>query len=204
MISWMAARCDPAHYGRLVLFQFPKQRLIYGPRQIEARIDQDPAISQLITLWSQAGSRVVRGNLLVIPVANSLLYVEPLYLQAETSQLPELKRVIVAYESRIAMEPTLDAALRRVFAPKREAPRAEVVVAPTEAAPPGAAEGAAPEAEEAAAQLGPAERAHGVYLEAQERLRAGDWAGYGASVEELGRLLEELAGASEQQRNPVE
>ena len=115
MISWLAARCDPEHYGRLVLYQFPKQRLIYGPSQIEARIDQTPEISEQMTLWSQAGSRVIRGNLLVIPVEDSLMYVEAVYLQAESSQLPELKRVIVSYENRIAMEPTLDAALQKVF-----------------------------------------------------------------------------------------
>jgi uncharacterized membrane protein (UPF0182 family) len=116
MISWLAARCDPENYGRLVLYQFPKQRLIYGPSQIEARIDQTPEISEQITLWSQAGSRVIRGNLLVIPVEDSLMYVEAVYLQAESSQLPELKRVIVSYENTIAMEPTLDQALQKVFA----------------------------------------------------------------------------------------
>jgi uncharacterized membrane protein (UPF0182 family) len=116
MISWLAARCDPENYGRLVLYQFPKQRLIYGPSQIEARIDQTPEISEQMTLWSQAGSRVIRGNLLVIPVEDALMYVEAIYLQAESSQLPELKRVIVSYESTIAMEPTLDEALRKVFA----------------------------------------------------------------------------------------
>ncbi len=97
MIAWMAARCDPAHYGDLVLYQFPKQKLIYGPRQIESRIDQDPDISEMMTLWGQGGSEVLRGNLLVIPLADSLLYVEPLYLQAASSELPELKRVVVSY-----------------------------------------------------------------------------------------------------------
>ena len=115
MISWLAARCDPENYGRLVLYQFPKQRLIYGPSQIEARIDQTPEISEQMTLWSQAGSRVIRGNLLVIPVEDSLMYVEAVYLQAESSQLPELKRVIVSYENTIAMEPTLTGALQKVF-----------------------------------------------------------------------------------------
>ncbi|RME25079.1 MAG: UPF0182 family protein, partial [Deltaproteobacteria bacterium] len=115
MISWLAARCDPEHYGRLILYQFPKHKLIYGPRQIESRIDQDPVISQQITLWSQSGSRVVRGNLLVIPIGDSLLYVEPLYLQAESSQLPELKRVIVSFDNHIAMEETLAEALEAIF-----------------------------------------------------------------------------------------
>ena len=115
MISWMAARSDPPHNGELLLYQFPKQKLIFGPRQIESRIDQDPEISEQITLWSQSGSRVVRGNLLVIPIRDSRMYVEPLYLQAESSQLPELKRVLVSYEKRIAMRETLDEALLAVF-----------------------------------------------------------------------------------------
>ena len=115
MISWLAARSDGDEYGNLVLYQFPKQKLIYGPRQIESRIDQDPEISKQITLWSQSGSAVVRGNYFVIPIEDSLMYVEPLYLQAESSQMPELKRVIVAYENRIVMEEDLATALAKVF-----------------------------------------------------------------------------------------
>ncbi len=115
MIAWMAARSDGEAYGKLVMYQFPKQKLIYGPRQIEARIDQTPEISEQLTLWSQAGSSVLRGNLLVIPIEDSLMYVEPVYLQANKGQLPELKRVIVAYENRIAMERTLEEALASVF-----------------------------------------------------------------------------------------
>jgi len=115
MIAWLCARCDYDRFGDLVVFNFPKQRLIYGPMQIEARIDQDSEISKELTLWEQRGSRVIRGNLLVIPIDDSLLYVEPLYLSAETQPLPQLKRVIVAYGGEIAMRPTLDAALRAVF-----------------------------------------------------------------------------------------
>lgn len=115
MIAWMCARCDYDRFGGLVVFNFPKQRLIYGPMQIEARIDQDSEISKELTLWEQRGSRVIRGNLLVIPIDDSLLYVEPLYLSAETQPLPQLKRVIVAYGEKVVMRPTLDAALRTVF-----------------------------------------------------------------------------------------
>src|SRR3989475_2246028 len=113
--AWLAARSDPPHYGKLVVYNFPKQKLIYGPRQIEARIDQDSFISQQLSLWNQRGSQVIRGNLLVVPIERSLVYVQPLYIAAEQGQLPELKRVIVGSGDRIAMEETLDGALARVF-----------------------------------------------------------------------------------------
>ena len=115
MIAWLAARSDGPDYGRLVAFLFPKQRLVFGPRQIGARIDQDAVISQQLTLWSQRGSTVIRGSLLAIPVEESLLYVQPLYLAAEKGSIPELKRVIVAYGNQIAMGETLDAALQAIF-----------------------------------------------------------------------------------------
>jgi uncharacterized protein len=127
--AWLAARSDPPHYGKLVVYNFPKQKLIYGPRQIEARIDQDSFISQQLSLWNQRGSQVIRGNLLVIPIERSLLYVEPLYIAAEKGQLPELKRVIVGFGDRIAMEETLDGAIARVFG--GPAPRAGADVAPS-------------------------------------------------------------------------
>ena len=113
--AWLAARSDPPHYGKLVVYNFPKQKLIYGPRQIEARIDQDSFISQQLSLWNQRGSQVIRGSLLVIPIERSLIYVQPLYIAAEKGQLPELKRVIVGFGDRIAMEETLDGAIARVF-----------------------------------------------------------------------------------------
>ena len=113
--AWLAARSDPPHYGKLVVYNFPKRKLIYGPRQIEARIDQDSFISQQLTLWNQRGSQVIRGNLLVIPIERSLVYVQPLYIAAEKGQLPELKRVIVGSGDRIAMDETLDGAIARVF-----------------------------------------------------------------------------------------
>ncbi len=131
MIAWLAARSDGEQYGKLLAFQFSKQELIYGPRQIEARIDQDPVISQQITLWSQRGSQVYRGNVLVIPINSSILYVEPLYLQAEQSRLPELRRVIVAYEDQIVMSPTLEESLRLVFG------TAETTATPASLTPPG-------------------------------------------------------------------
>lgn len=120
MIAWLAARSDGEYYGSQLLYTFPKQELVFGPEQIEARINQDPVISQQISLWNREGSRAVQGNLLVIPIEQSLLYVEPLYLEAEQNQLPTLVRVIVAFANKIAMAPTLDEALRAIFDPDAE------------------------------------------------------------------------------------
>ncbi len=115
MIAWMAARCDYPHYGELIVYKLPKERLILGPIQVEALIDQDTVISQQLSLWDQRGSRVVRGNLLVIPIEQSLIYVEPVFLIAERTDIPQLKRVIVSDGERLAMEPTLADALQQVF-----------------------------------------------------------------------------------------
>ncbi len=115
MIAWMCARCDAPNYGELVVYTLPKDKLIYGPMQIEARINQKPEISAELTLWSQKGSQVIKGNQLVIPIQNSFIYVEPVYLQSEQGQIPELKRVIVAFKEKIEMKETLDEALQAVF-----------------------------------------------------------------------------------------
>ncbi len=116
LIGWMAARSDVPNYGKVKVFQFSKQLLTYGPMQIEARIDQDPEISQLITLWSQSGSAVLRGNTLVIPIEDSIIYVEPLYLEAtERGTLPQLQRVIVAYGDQLTMKETLEEAIDEIF-----------------------------------------------------------------------------------------
>ena len=175
MIAWMHVQCDGDDYGHLGVFKFPKQTLVYGPMQIEARINQDPFISQQITLWDQRGSNVIRGNLLVIPLNHNLLYVAPLYLQAVNARIPELTRVIVAYSDRIAMAPTLDEALRQVLA----------------AAPP-----TTPGEERAWEELVRSAQEH--YRRAQDCLKAGDWACYGmemkaleGDLQELGRLAEE-------------
>ncbi len=115
MIAWMCARCDAPNYGDLIVYTLPKDKLIYGPMQIEARVNQKPDISAELTLWSQKGSQVIKGNQLVIPIKNSFIYVEPVYLQSEQGQIPELKRVIVAFEEKIEMRETLDEALQAVF-----------------------------------------------------------------------------------------
>ena len=150
MIAWLAARCDPPDYGKVVVYEFPKDKLVFGPFQIEARIQQNTEISQQISLWNQMGSRVIRGHLLVVPIENSILYVSPLYLRAATGQLPELKRVIAAYGDRVVMEETLGGgtgravqghappparpaeALRRRRRPRRRAPARRL---PTTSAP---------------------------------------------------------------------
>ncbi len=183
LIAWMAARCDGEHYGELVVYKFPKQELVYGPLQIEARIDQDPTISAQLSLWNQRGSRVIRGNLLVIPLGDSLVYFEPLYLQAEASQLPELKRVIVAFGEKVAMEETLDEALQAVFGGGPAIAR-EGEPLTTEGGEGGAVS-------PALADLIRAARQH--YDAAQEALRQGDWATYGQELEALKEVLNEMA-----------
>jgi uncharacterized protein len=173
MIAWLAARCDPPHYGKLIAYAFPKDRLVYGPFQIEARINQDTNISQALSLWNQLGSRVIRGSLLVIPIENSLLYVSPLYLRAESGQLPELKRVIAAYDDRVVMEETLGEALAALFK-----------------APELAGSGAVPRLP---AGTDRTRDALGHYNRAMGALKEGDWAGFGA---ELDKLRSTLEGAS--------
>ncbi|MEM8503132.1 MAG: UPF0182 family protein [Cyanobacteria bacterium P01_D01_bin.1] len=121
LVAWLAARSDGEQYGKQLLYQFPKQELVFGPEQIEARINQEPSISQRISLWNTQGSRANQGNLLVIPIEQSLLYVEPLYLEAEQNRLPILARVIVAYKNRIAMAQTLDQGLQAIFGDEESA-----------------------------------------------------------------------------------
>ncbi len=181
LASWMVARNDGAHYGQLVLYRFPKQSLVYGPTQIVNRINQDTDISGQITLWDQRGSQVIRGNLLVIPIEESLIYVQPLYLRAEGGRIPEMKRVVVAYQNRVVMEETLEAGLARLFG-------GAVEPGPAAVASPGATRpGAGP-----AADL--ARRAAEVYQHAVEAQRSGDWARYGEELVRLGELLRQLQG----------
>src|SRR3989442_7373157 len=115
MAAWLAARSDAPHYGKLIVYLFAKQKLIYGPRQVDARIDQDSAISQQLPLWSQPGSQAIRGSLLAIPIEDALLNVQPLYLSASEGALPELRRVIVAYGNQLRMDTNLEAALEGIF-----------------------------------------------------------------------------------------
>jgi uncharacterized membrane protein (UPF0182 family) len=169
LAAWLAARSDPPNYGKLVVYNFPKQKLIYGPRQMEARIDQDSFISQQLSLWNQRGSQVIRGNLLVIPIERSLVYVEPLYIAAEKGQLPELKRVIVGFGDRIAMEETLEGAMARVFG--------------GQSLPAAAAAAPGPPAGSEASVKALLDSAAAAYARASEELRR------------LGELLQQLRGA---------
>ena len=177
MSAWMAARCDAPNYGKVIVYKFPKQKLVYGPRQIEARIDQDTVISQQLSLWHQRGSNVIRGSLLAIPIEKSILYVESLYLAAENGQLPELKRVIVAYGNNIAMEETLDLSLQKIFGGgpmKDREPRAEVKKP--------AAGGEMSDRQTALEALG-----H--FRKAQEFLRQGNWGAFGEELKKTGEIL---------------
>jgi len=134
LIAWIAGRSDGGNYGKLLLYLFPKQRLVYGPEQIEALINQDPVISEQISLWNRQGSKAIQGNLLVIPIEQSLLYVEPLYLEAERNSLPTLIRVIAVYENRIVMAENLDLALKALF--QQQSTNKPAIVRPVEGTEP--------------------------------------------------------------------
>lgn len=198
MIAWMAARNDPENYGQLVMYELPKQELVFGPMQIESRINQDSFISQQFALWDQGGSNVLRGNLLVIPLGNSFLYVEPIYLQAATSALPELKRVIVATDTRIAMDLTLDRALTALLAskPGEVTPELEGLETAEEPAtdPTDPTITTVPTAplDASVEELIASANAH--FEAAQAAQQSGDWATYGAELQaleaDLARLME--------------
>jgi uncharacterized protein len=166
MISWLAARCDFPEYGKMLFYRLPKERLIYGPMQIEAMIDQNTTISQQLTLWDQKGSRVIRGNLIPVPIENAFLYVVPVYLTAEGTDFPQLKRVIVISDDKVAMEPTLDEAIQSVFGTQQ---------------PQNPAEAARPQPE-----LG---QARAEFDEAQKAMQQGNWEKFGKAMEALKRLL---------------
>jgi uncharacterized membrane protein (UPF0182 family) len=184
MIAWLAARCDPPDYGKVVVYEFPKDKQVFGPFQIEARIQQNTDISQQISLWNQMGSRVIRGHLLVVPIENSILYVSPLYLRAATGQLPELKRVIAAYGDRVVMEETLGAALAALFKDTVPPARPAEAGAATSTGPTSTGPAGPPDARAREALI------H--YDRAVERLKAGDWSGFGTELDALRPLLETL------------
>jgi len=181
MIAWMCARMDGENYGKLLVYDFPKQETIYGPEQIEARIDQDTEISQQLSLWDQRGSNVYRGNLLVIPMDNSILYIEPVYLQAENSKLPELKRIVAAFGDKVVMEPSLDRALKRLFGENEQINTVE----PDTKAPERADVGT-----ENIDEL--VKLARQYYDQANQLLKKGDFAGYGESISKLNDVIRRL------------
>jgi uncharacterized membrane protein (UPF0182 family) len=192
LASWMVARSDGEHYGKLQVFQFPKQTLVFGPQQVVARINQDQVISPQITLWSQQGSQVIQGTLMVIPIEQSLIYVRPLYLRAQAGRIPELTRVIVAYQNRIVMERTLDEAIARLFGDSDRSPRAATPQTAAAAAPAGAPTAPAPAAAGTPEWDRMAGEARATYQRALDAQRAGDWAKYGDEIKRLGELLERM------------
>ncbi len=182
--AWMVARNDGANYGKLLVYRFPKQKLIFGPKQVIGRINQDAEISRQISLWDQGGSSVIQGSLLVIPIEESLLYVRPLYLKADAGKIPELKRVIVAYENSVAMEETLEAGLARIFG-------STVGQVPSR----GVSAFGGQSTSLSAGQAGTAElaaQANQAYEAALRAQREGDWSRYGAEIKRLGEILKEL------------
>jgi hypothetical protein len=210
-IAWLAARSDGEQYGKLLTFRFPTETLVFGPSQVESRVDQDTLISQQISLWNQSGSQVIRGNLLMIPIGEGNLFVEPIYLQATASSLPELKRVVVVNGNRIAMEPTLERALQVVLGlaeptgpteepdggptpgPSPTPPTPGATPLPTATPPPTATPGPTVELPDDVDAL--IREANDTFERAQQLLRQGDFAGYAQEIERLGEILRALAGA---------
>jgi uncharacterized membrane protein (UPF0182 family) len=168
MIAWMAGRSDFPDYGQLIVYKLPKDKLVYGPLQIEALIDQDTLISRQLALWDQRGSKVMRGNLMVVPIGHSLIYVEPVYLIAEVNDVPQLKRVIVAYGDKVAMEPTLEQALRVVFGQARPSEDDDETSSVADAG---------------------LDRVKEPFERAQRALQQGNWRGFGEAMDEMKRII---------------
>ncbi|AGK61820.1 hypothetical protein Asulf_01851 [Archaeoglobus sulfaticallidus PM70-1] len=177
IIAWMAGRCDKENYGEILLYEFPKGTLVYGPMQIEARIDQDPEISKIFTLWGQTGSRIIRGNLLVIPIDSSIIYVEPVYLRAENAQIPELRGVVIAYGNKIAMTSSLEGSLKLVFGQLQE------------------------ESYETQDLQTLIKTSIQLYQNAMEEIRKGNWSGFGEYIEKLGEALKKMGSAYNESSN---
>ena len=215
MVAWMAARNDGENYGELFAYRFPKDQLVYGPSQIESRIDQESEISQLLTLWSQRGSNVIRGNLLVIPMNNSVLYVEPIFLQAEGGGIPELRRVIVSYKNQIIMRENLEEALKAMFeegaglaVPEEDVEelQEETGVDPEAAGIDVDTDSQAEQDQQQDQGIQETEEfssreliseANNLYQEAQQALQNGDFAAYGEIIDELGEILNQLSRTGE-------
>jgi len=204
MVSWMAAKSNLEQYGQIIVYEFGKDSLFFGPQQIEARIDQDPAISAQLSLWNQQGSGVIRGNLLVIPIGNSLLYVEPLYLQAQNGKIPELKRVVLASADRVVMAENLGLALIKMFGRDTVSRAglqdlANVVLAGEPSAASGATDTVGGPAVTGGIQDASIEdlvlAANTHYNNAQAQLRAGNWAGYGEEMQALQAVIQQMAAA---------
>ena len=181
MIAWMCARCDVPNYGQLIVYTLPKDKLVYGPMQIEGRINQKPDISAELTLWGQHGSHVFKGNQLVIPINNSFIYVEPVYLQSQEGQIPELKRFIVIYKDQIEMRPTLDEALQAIFNPSGL--QDSTIVQPETGMGSVSNSFLSVQAKEALAH----------YNKAVEYLQQEDWTNYGKELQQMKAILSEMS-----------
>jgi uncharacterized membrane protein (UPF0182 family) len=190
LAAWLVARSDGDNYGRLRVFEFPKQKVVFGPQQVVGRISQDQVISPQITLWNQQGSQVNWGTLMVIPIEESLLYIRPLYLRASGGSMPELRRVIVAYEERIVMDNTLDAAITQLFGGGPPRPRTESLESVSGGGAAQPSEAPAPAASPDVSGLTAQARQH--YDRAIQAQRAGDWAKYGEEIKALGEILQRL------------
>ena len=205
LASLLVARQDGADYGKLVVVDLPKDKLVFGPSQVEARITNDPVVSSQLTLWDQAGSEVIRGNLLVVPVKQSLMYFEPLYLQAQQSPIPELTRVIVSYGDQVVMEPTIGDALTKIFGEpvldgstttSTTVPATTTTTLPATTTTTPSPTTTVPAttttalSSDRAALIAQANQHYQAALAAQ---RSGDWAEYGRQIEQLGKVLEALA-----------
>ena len=179
MVAWISGGCDGENYGKLLVYTFPKETLIYGPSQLKARINQDVKISQDFTLWGSHGSQVVPGDLLVIPVEKSILYVQPIYLEATENKMPQLKKVIVAFGDRLAMEEDLQTAFKKVLrhekAPDLKKPAQPILITT---------------GMENIQEL--AQQALSRYKAGKEKVAKGDWAGYGKEQEQLQKTLDQL------------
>jgi uncharacterized membrane protein (UPF0182 family) len=193
LAAWMVARNDGPHYGKLAVYRFPRQSLVFGPNQIVNRINQDTEVSRQITLWDQRGSQVLRGELLVLPIEGALIYVQPLYLRAQGGRIPELKRVVVAHEGRVAMAETLDGALSALLSGGGVSAPPDVPDATAAAdSAAGTTLGATPggSVPERIARLATEAREH--YDRARAAQRSDDWATYGAEMRRLGEVLRQL------------
>ena len=192
LAAWLVARSDGEHYGKMRVFEFPKQKLVFGPRQVVARISQDQVIAPQITLWNQQGSQVIWGTLMVIPIEESLIYVRPLYLRASGGRIPELTRVIVAYENRIVMQETLEAGLAELFGGKvpPSGSGTQTTAAPADPAPQPSEGAPRPAAGPELGGLAAEAQAH--YERAVAAQKAGDWATYGEELRRLGQVLERM------------
>ena len=195
MIAWVAARSDGDAYGGVRVYRFPRDTSIFGPVQIEARIDQDPLISSQVTLWNQSGSQVVRGNLIVVPVQDSIIYLEPIYLQSTGSAIPEFTKIVVASPTKVVWGDTLEQALRLLLEGSGPAPSPSPSpgATPQPGASPTPSPTSGPNVTPAPDDVQALVEYANVHFEAaQAALRQGDFATYGAEMAEVEKTLQQL------------